>query len=180
MGENKLLIEIKGAPLIRKVVLAVQNSAAQPVVVVTGHDEKLVRVALADVKALFVRNPDYREGLSTSLRAGIHAVGDYEGAVIVLGDMPAISSSLIDRMIAAFDPQNGRCICVAVHNSRRGNPVLFARSFFDELQSVTGDIGARQVLARHTELVREVEAGDDGPLIDIDTPDALAAFLERQ
>ena len=175
MGHNKLLAEIHGEPLVRRVVKQIESSCARPIVVVTGHDQERVRAALAVTGATIVHNPDFSHGLSTSLRAGIRALGECDGAIILLGDMPAVSLSLIDRLIAAFGSTNGRSICVTVHNGQRGNPVLFGRMFFPELMTLSGDIGARHVVTKHARLVCEVEAEDDGCLIDIDTP----ADLER-
>jgi molybdenum cofactor cytidylyltransferase len=110
------------------------------------------------------------------LKAGIHAVpADCDGALVLLGDMPEISAVLIDRMIAAFSPADGRSICVAVHEQKRGNPVLWARRFFPEIEALSGDLGAKELIAAHDELVCDVEA-DGAVLRDIDTPDALAAL----
>jgi molybdenum cofactor cytidylyltransferase len=98
-----------------------------------------------------------------------------DGAIVLLGDMPEISSSLIDRMIAAFSPADGRMICVAVHENKRGNPVLWARRFFPDIEALSGDVGARELIAAHEELVCDVDA-DGAVLRDIDTPAALAAL----
>ena len=99
--------------------------------------------------------------------------------MILLGDMPDVSSELIDRLIAAFDPAEDRAICVAARLGKRGNPVLWARRFFPEMMALEGDVGAKHLIAAYDELVCEIEAGDDGPLIDIDTPEALAAYRAR-
>ena len=104
---------------------------------------------------------------------------DCDGAVILLGDMPDVSPALIDRLIAAFDPGEGRAICVATRHGKRGNPVLWARRFFPEMVAIEGDVGAKHLIAQYGELVCEVEADDDGPLIDIDTPQALEAYRAR-
>ena len=179
MGRNKLLAEIRGQPLLRRVIMSVEASAARPIVVVTGHDHESICAILAGTEAETVYNPAYRDGLSTSLRTGISKVGECDAAIILLGDMPAISSSLIDKMVAAYDPANGRAICVATCNGRRGNPVLFDRRFFPELMAISGDIGARNLMTRHQELACAIDADDDGPAIDLDTPEDLKLFLER-
>jgi molybdenum cofactor cytidylyltransferase len=137
-----------------------------------GEDE----AALAGLDVQFVRNIDYANGLSSSLKAGIRAVPQAcDGALILLGDMPEIASSLIDRMIAGCSPQDGRSICIAMHEHKRGNPVLFARRFFAEIEALSGDVGAKDLVARHEDIVCEFEAGA-AVLRDIDTPDALAAL----
>lgn len=179
MGSNKLLAQIDGEPLVRRVVRSVAASAARPVVVVTGHEHEVICTALAHAEILIVHNPDYRDGLSTSVRTGISKVAECDAAIIVLGDMPSVSSMLIDKMIAAYGSKKHNAICVATSRGRRGNPVLFDRSFFPELQMISGDIGAREIIRMHRPLVCEVDVDDDGPLIDLDTPEELERFLER-
>jgi molybdenum cofactor cytidylyltransferase len=102
-----------------------------------------------------------------------------DGALIVLGDMPSVTPALLYTLIAAFDPGEGRAICVATHAGKRGNPVLWARRFFPEMMAIEGDVGAKHIMAANDELVCEVEAPDDAPLIDIDTKEDLAAFTGR-
>jgi molybdenum cofactor cytidylyltransferase len=180
MGKNKLLAEIDGEPLVRRIVGAVEKSRASPIVVVIGHDHESISAALAGTDTTLVYNPDFRDGMSASLRTGIHAVSKSDGAIMLLGDMPGITACLIDRMIARFDCAEGRSICVTTYNGKRGHPVLFDRRFYPALQSISGDIGARQVVAANEEAVCEVEADDEAPLIDIDTPEDLARFVQRQ
>ncbi|HLY04907.1 MAG TPA: nucleotidyltransferase family protein [Rhizomicrobium sp.] len=179
MGNNKLLADIHGQPLVRRVVGSIEASAARPIVVVTGHDDELVGAALRGTEAAIVHNPAYRDGLSTSLRAGISVLTECDAAIILLGDMPAISPFVIDKMIAAYEPKKRNAICVAASRGRRGNPVLFDRAFFPELQTISGDIGAREIIRMHWPLVCEVDVDDDGPLIDLDTPEELEQFLRR-
>ncbi len=115
--------------------------------------------------------------MSASLKHGVSALPeDCDGAAILLADMPDVSAALIDRLIAAFDPAEERAVCVATRHGRRGNPVLWARRFFAEIAGLEGDVGAKALLSAYDELVVEVEAGDDAPLIDIDTKDALDAY----
>jgi molybdenum cofactor cytidylyltransferase len=124
-----------------------------------------------------VHNPDYEKGLSTSLRCGIAALpADADAALVCLGDMPKIEAGLLDRLIQAFNPVEGRAICVPTWRGKRGNPVLWGRQFFPEMAGLTGDVGAKHLMAEHPELVVEVAAGDDGVLADVDTPEALAAL----
>jgi molybdenum cofactor cytidylyltransferase len=180
MGRNKLLAELNGKPLLRHAVEAASKSSADPVIVVTGNEGEKVAAALAGLKVETVVNHDYANGLSTSLKAGIAALpADYDGTLVLLGDMPGVTSALLDRMIAAFSPADGRAICVATHGGKRGNPVLWARRFFPEILALEGDSGAKPLIAANGELVCEVEAADDGPLADIDTPQALAAYQSR-
>ncbi|HVZ70003.1 MAG TPA: molybdopterin-binding/glycosyltransferase family 2 protein [Rhizomicrobium sp.] len=180
MGENKLLVEISGQPLIRRTVEAVLASHASPVIVVTGRDADRVGAALSGLDVRLVKNDDFAKGLSTSLKSGVSSVpADSDGALIVLGDMPSVTPELLDTLIAAFNPAEGRAICVAAHAGKRGNPVLWARRFFPEIMAIEGDVGAKHIIAANDELVCEVESSTDAPLIDIDTKEDLAAFTAR-
>jgi len=175
-GPNKLLAELGGKTLVRIVTEQALASKAQGVIVVTGHQAEQVEKALQGLKVRFVRNPDFAEGLASSVKAGVAAVPDNaDGAVICLGDMPLISAHLIDRLIEAFAPDRGNLIAVPVSDGRRGNPVLWSRRFFNELMTLDGDIGARHLIARHSEAVAEVAVEGHGAFLDIDTPQALAA-----
>jgi molybdenum cofactor cytidylyltransferase len=175
-GPNKLLAELGGKPLVRTVTEQALASKAQSVIVVTGHQAEQVEKALQGLKVKFVRNPDFAEGLASSVKAGVAAVADNaDGAVICLGDMPLISSNLIDRLIEAFAPDRGHLIAVPVSDNKRGNPVLWSRRFFNELMTLNGDIGARHLIARHSEAVAEVPVEGFGAFLDIDTPQTLEA-----
>lgn len=176
MGRNKLLEPLAGKPLVRHATEAAAGSGASNIVVVTGNGAANVEAALKDLPVSFVYNPDFSKGLSTSLKRGLSALpDDCDAAVVLLGDMPTVGSALIDKLLAAFDPGEDRAICVATWHGRRGNPVLWARRFFPEMQAIEGDVGAKHLMSAYPELVCEVEAEDEAPLTDIDTPDALAA-----
>jgi molybdenum cofactor cytidylyltransferase len=180
MGENKLVAQWNGKAIVRCTVEAALASRADSVTVVTGHQSEAVGAALAGLDVRLAANPHYAEGLSTSLRAGLKAVPDSDGAIVLLGDMPEIAPALIDRMIAAFSPQEGRAIVLATHGGKRGNPVLWARRFFSDMGAVAGDAGAKHLIGDNEELVCEIEAGTGAVLSDIDTPDELAALRARK
>ncbi|HEY7386353.1 MAG TPA: molybdopterin-binding/glycosyltransferase family 2 protein [Beijerinckiaceae bacterium] len=175
-GPNKLLAEVAGKPLVRHAVGAALASKAAPVVVVTGHEAEKVATALAGLDVTLVHNPAYADGLSTSLKAGLARFGDeVDGALVLLGDMPRVTSGLLDELIDAFDPAGGALAVVPVRDTHRGNPVLFSKLFFPELQTLTGDVGARGLLGSHGEAVVEVPVSDEAAFFDVDTPEALAA-----
>jgi molybdenum cofactor cytidylyltransferase len=175
-GPNKLLEEINGKPLVRIVTEQVLESRARPVTVVTGHQRELVERALAGLAVKFVHNPDYAQGLSTSLKTGIAAVpAAADGAIVCLGDMPQVSAALIDRLVAAFNPTRGALIVVPTLRGKRGNPVVWSRRFFPGLVQVEGDVGARHLIGSYAEAVAEVPVEDAAALTDVDTPEALTA-----
>jgi molybdenum cofactor cytidylyltransferase len=179
MGANKLVLTLEGKPVIRHVLDAIADSRIATAFVVLGHEPEQVRVALAQADARFVVNTDFDGGLSTSLKAGLAALPpDIDGAMIFLGDMPDIDPALIDRMIEAFDPGRMQAIVVPKRKGRRGHPVLWGKGFFPLLlQETQGDSGARHLIGQYADWVAEIEAEDDGVLVDLDTPEA---FLRRQ
>jgi molybdenum cofactor cytidylyltransferase len=175
MGSNKLIAKIGSRPLVRIVAEAALASRVHRTIVVTGHRAEEVRAALKGLEVGFAHNPDYAEGLSTSLKVGTDRLGnDVDAAVVLLGDMPGIGATAIDRLIAAFDPAAGALIVVPTHAGKRGNPVLWSARFFDALRQVEGDVGGRHLLGIHSEAVVEVEM-DEAVTLDLDTPEALVA-----
>lgn len=172
--ENKLLSKIGGPPLVRLAVQAAVDSAANEVIVVTGHEAETIRAALTGLEVRFVHNPDYDNGLSTSLGAGIEAVGaDHSAAVVVLADMPRVTTGIIDALIESFHAEGGTAICRPVSGGKPGNPVLWPRAFFPEINKIQGDTGARALLKIYSDKVLGVDVGGDGIFIDIDTPEDL-------
>jgi molybdenum cofactor cytidylyltransferase len=176
---NKLLTAIDGTPMVRRAVEAATDSHAKPVIVVTGNEQGKVQAALRSSKVTFVHNPRFADGMSTSLQAGLAALpANVDGALVCLGDMPLVSAAALDRLIAAFDPLEGRAICVPTWNGKRGNPVLWDRRFFAAMADIAGDVGAKHLIGEHADLVAEVAMSDDAVLTDIDTPEALAALRQ--
>jgi molybdenum cofactor cytidylyltransferase len=177
---NKLLVEVDGVAMARRAVDAALASQAVATVVVLGNDAARVRRVLDGCQATIVDNPDFAAGLSSSLRAGVAALpADLDGVLVLLGDMPRVTPAHLDRLIAAFAPAEGRAICIPTHRAKRGNPILWDARFLPEMRALDGDQGARGLIGRHADQVCEVEMPDDGVLLDVDTPSALAALGER-
>ena len=172
MGEtNKLLAEVNGAPMVCWAVQTAVQSDATEVVVVTGHEADLVREAVSgfeqDLAVRFVHNPDYPEGLSTSLKAGIGAVSEnVSGAVVMLGDMPHVSAQTVNALIERFHAKSDNPICQPTFEGRPGNPILWPREFFSEILDIRGDTGARQLMQQYSEQVLRVDVDDGGILAD--------------
>jgi molybdenum cofactor cytidylyltransferase len=173
-GPNKLLAEIARRPLVRIAAEEALASRAGPVIVVTGHQRAEVEKVLAGLPVQLVHNPNFAEGLGTSLRAGIAAVpADADGAIVCLGDMPQVDRRLIDRLIGAFDPDRSALIVMPTFEGKRGNPVLWSRRFFPDLMAIEGDVGARHLIGRYGEAVVDVPVEGKAALVDVDTPEAL-------
>jgi len=180
MGRNKLLVNVGGKPLVRRVVETALASGAGRVIVVTGNDAENVMASLSNLPIVFAHNPHFHAGLSTSLKAGVKALPeDVDGALILLGDMPAVTPTLINTLIGKFEPDEDRAICVPTYNGKQGNPVLWSRHFFPDILALEGDVGAKHLIAENDDVVCQVATSDEAPLVDIDTQQALDAYLER-
>jgi molybdenum cofactor cytidylyltransferase len=172
-GPNKLLASFEGAPLVRRVAERILASRAGGTVAVVGHQADRIGEALSSLDLKLVHNPDYASGLSTSLRAGVEALpAAADGALIALGDMPAVSTPDIDRLIGAFAAAGGTSIVRATHDGKRGNPVILPRALFAEVTKLGGDTGARQIVEAGGAAVIDVELGAAASL-DVDTPEAM-------
>jgi len=175
-GPNKLLAEINRRPLVRIAAEEALASQAGPVIVVTGHQRERLEEALGGLDVMLAHNPDFADGLSTSLKVGIAAVpSDVDGVIVCLGDMPQVNAALIDSLLAAFDPEKGALVVAPTIHGKRGNPVVWSRRFFPELAALEGDTGARHLIASYPEAVAEVPLTSNAALVDVDTPDALKA-----
>ena len=173
-GPNKLLATVGGRPLVRIEAEAALASRADSLTVVTGHDAAAIEAALAGLDVRFVHNPDFAEGLSTSLRTGLRSLpAAADGVMVLLADMPGIGPDVLNRLMAAFDPGAGAEIVVPTWQGRRGNPVLWAARFLPLLEAATGDAGGRHLIDANRESVAFVAAGP-AVTADVDTPEALA------
>nr|WP_290738463.1 nucleotidyltransferase family protein [Amaricoccus sp.] len=178
-GSDKLLEPVAdGRPVLRAAAEAALASQADAAVVVLPPDADARRAALSGLGIAIVEAADAAEGMAASLRAGLRAVVDGADAVVVLlADMPEVAAGDVDRLIAAFDPAEGREICRATTaDGRPGHPVLFGRRFFETLAGLTGDRGAREVLRDAAEFVVDVPTGGRAAAIDLDTPEDWAVW----
>jgi molybdenum cofactor cytidylyltransferase len=172
-GPNKLMAHFSGKPLIRQTAERALASRAAGTIVVTGHQAVRIREALGGLDVKIAHNQDFASGLSASLKAGIAAIPpESAGALIVLGDMPVVSTADLDRLIGVFQKSGGGTVVRATHNGKRGNPVLLPRSLFGAVAQLEGDTGARHLVEAELMPVIDVEIGE-GAAIDVDTRDGL-------
>jgi len=181
MGRNnKLLLNVDGIPLVRKSAINILNSNVTSMTVVTGFDENKIVNALSGLNVNFVKNINFREGLSSSLKAGLANITPSPSAVIIcLADMPKIQPEHINQLIENFDPLKGWEICIPTNNGKRGNPVLIGSRFFPYIFETSGDFGAKQVMKQHSDKIVEVEIGTSDIHFDIDTQDEYENFTTR-
>ncbi len=169
-GKPKALVELHGERLADRGVALLRDGGAAPVIVVTGA----ARLDLAGPGVILVHNPAWRNGMGSSLAAGLQAVpADAPAAIIALVDQPLVSWRAVQRLISAY--HGGARVAVAGYHGAPRNPVLLAREHWAEVTRLAvGDVGARRFVRAHPELVTLVECGDIGDAADVDTQEDLA------
>jgi molybdenum cofactor cytidylyltransferase len=182
-GASKQLIRIEGRCLIQRALAAALESNLDRVLLVLGCEHERIRKSLGawtrHPKFDLLVNPDYRGGLSTSLKAGVTRIqGEFPAAMFLLGDQPLVDADLIDLLLARF-AESEKPICVPTHRGVRGNPVLFASDFYPAILNLTGDRGARDLIAAHPDMVLTVEIPDPHVFLDIDRPEDVEPIARR-
>ena len=175
MGRPKQLAELDGRPLLAHVLEAVEASPVDRVVVALGGaaDEVLDRVELGRAEPLVVEG--WAAGMGHVLASALaQAGGDWEAVVVLLGDQPLVPGRAVARVVEAWRAGAGPMV-TATYDGRPGHPKLFDRRLLPDLLRLTGDTGARDLLAAHPDRVHRVEVGDLGSDADID----VEADLER-
>ncbi len=171
---HKLLAEFDSQPLVRKCAEAAIGSNADAVVAVTGHRAAEVEAALVGLPLEMKRNEAFETGMASSIKTGLASLSGMDGLMILLGDMPGVTTADINEMVEAFRISHGTSIIRAVSGGKRGNPVILPRSVYSALNRLQGDIGARHIIEKGEVPVIDVEIGDAAHL-DVDTPDAIIA-----
>lgn len=175
-GSHKLLAEFDGVPLVRRSALTAMASGVSAVIVVTGHRRGDIEQVLGDLAGERVYNPDYASGMASSLVAGVgtRAAQRADGVLVMLADMPGVTSDDLNVLIAAFREAGGQAIVRAVSGGKRGNPVILPRSVLNAVMRLEGDVGARHIIETSGLPVIDVEIGEAAHL-DVDTPEAVVA-----
>jgi molybdenum cofactor cytidylyltransferase len=191
MGRNKLLLTFRDKPLVVHAVDTLLASKAGEIVVVLGHESEKVWSQLEDYagqvpsggqrrRVHLVKNPDYRDGLSTSVRAGVEAVSpEAEAIMICLADQPLLEPADVDRIIAAFATAKAehKMIVVPFFKEERGNPVILDASLRDSILGIVGDVGCKGVIKRFPEKVYAIEMENDHVVRDVDDVQAYERLV---
>ncbi|CAN7640601.1 molybdopterin-binding/glycosyltransferase family 2 protein [Rhizobium sp. LjRoot30] len=175
-GRHKLLAEFGGKPLVR---LSAETAIAAGIgrtIVVTGHRADEIAACLDGLDLTLAHNPDFAGGMASSLTTGLSTPGvaDADGVLVMLADMPGVTSADLRSLAQAFRGAGGRAIVRAVSNGKRGNPVILPRATYDALMKLEGDVGARHIVETCGLAVIDVDIGEAAHL-DVDTPEAVIA-----
>jgi molybdenum cofactor cytidylyltransferase len=180
MGRNKLLLDFKDKPLIAHAVDTLLRSEIDEVIVVLGHEAEKVGGKLQGRQVKLVHNPDYREGLSTSVRAGVEAVSrQADGIMIYLADQPLLEPAEVNHIVKAFTHAKAvnKGIVVPFFDGQRGNPVLLDSSYREAILGVVGDVGCKDVIKRYPDKVFIVEMESDHVVRDLDNMEEYEGVL---
>lgn len=189
-GRHKLLLPLAGRPVLAHVIDATLASQARPIIIVLGHQANQVRIHIAPYvehpNMILVENPDYLQGMSTSMHIGLRTLianeqapltSVVDSALIILGDQPLITPQMIDTLITTWRT-TGQHIIAPLYDGKRGSPVLFDASLFPELLAITGDEGGRSVIERHRQELATVKMDDPVANYDMDTWEAYQQVLQ--
>ncbi|HXG37824.1 MAG TPA: nucleotidyltransferase family protein [Bacteroidota bacterium] len=167
-GSPKQLLPFRGKPLIRHLTEVALQSKASDTYVVLGAEAKKISQELSGLPVRLIVNEEWQEGIGSSLRAGVQALPKTtEAALIMLGDQPLVTSAHLNSIIEAHQ-STGKPIVASAYSGTLGVPVIFARRFFPELQRLSGDTGAKQIIQNHSGEVAGIPFPDG--VVDIDTP----------
>jgi molybdenum cofactor cytidylyltransferase len=177
MGEPKQLMPLGSSTLVGQAIDNLLNASVDETIVVVGHKAEEITKAIATKPVKIMLNPNYRQGMSTSIIAGLILVDPKSQAVMLaLGDQPLVASQTINQLIEAFNNQN-KGIAVPTHQGKRGHPIIFAIRYKPELMELEGDIGGREILQRHPEDILEVAVDSESVITDINTQEDYQSQL---
>jgi molybdenum cofactor cytidylyltransferase len=180
MGRTKQLLPFRGKTILECVVDSALASALDCVIVVLGHEADKIELLLKDRDVKVVRNPDFAQGQSSSLKSGLQALGgETEAVLFLLGDQPLVTPEIIDRILAAYAASPSP-IVLPVCEGRRGNPVLFSREIFPRIEALGEDQGARPLFAEYAARIHKVPVADPAIHFDVDTEADYRRLLELE
>jgi molybdenum cofactor cytidylyltransferase len=175
MGRQKLLLDLRGKPVVRWSVESIL-SHVDDIVVVTGHEAEGVQAALSGLRVRFVANPNPEAGQGSSIAVGAAALPTSARAVVIaLGDQPRLPPDVVPALVETF-ARGGAAIVAPVYRGTQGAPVLFGTEVFPELRALSGDGGARTVVRARPDRVREIAFELPMP-DDVDTPEDYARLM---
>jgi molybdenum cofactor cytidylyltransferase len=175
MGRPKALVDLQGSTFVEHLIAATRHSRIALTQIVLGANAGAIREQLNSVAAEIVVNPDWPRGQLSSIQAAIRSLpkGQTEGLLICPVDHPLVSPALVATLISVFD-ETAKLIVLPKYRGRRGHPVLFRASLYEELLAAPPEVGARQVVWNHAADVAEVETEEEGVILNFNDPETLS------
>ena len=177
---NKLLLEKKETPIIKITLDNIKAAKVKEIIIVLGKNSKSFKNVIEDKSVKLFFNSNYKNGISSSIKKGIEKVDNScEGALICLADMPSIKTSTYNKIIDAFYKYKKQNI-IPYFNKKKGNPVLFSKSYFKYITNITGDVGARNLIRKYKKDFKKLTVTDVGILEDIDNKEQYYNFIRDE
>lgn len=168
MGVIKQLLPYENTFLLGSVIENIQEVLPEDIHVVLGAKAVEIKKALSNYTVTCHENPDYKNGLSTSIVCGVKALSYYDSILICLADQPKIDSLYFQELITVSQ-QNQECIIASKYGDKNGVPAIFPKSFYSRLITLQGDKGAKQLLNSELNFIKTISCSEK--LLDIDTPE---------
>lgn len=179
MGRTKQLLPFRGQTILEGVVDNALAASLHRLIVVLGHEAQTLAALLAGRNLTLVHNPHFAQGQSTSLKAGLQALGEEsDAALFLLGDQPLITPATIDLLLAAYAATPSPVV-LPVFAGKRGNPVLFDRETFAAIATITEDCGARSLFDHYAGRLLKIPVADPSIHFDVDTEDDYHRLMQN-
>lgn len=179
MGQLKQTLPWGEGILLEQVIKVHHQAGVTPISVVVGHEAQEIKARLSHLDVIWIDNPAYREGMGSSLRAGIKGLPrETTGVLLSLGDLPLIKPDTL-RQIMEIHRSKQAEIIIPVYQGKKGHPVFLGKGFFSQLLTVQGDMGARQIIKNNEDQVHYLNVKDKGIIQDIDDLDTYTR-LKRE
>jgi molybdenum cofactor cytidylyltransferase len=178
--ENKLLLPLNGDFVINRICHTVLNSGLKPVIVVTGFQHTQIEKALPKMIDHIAHNPNWEQGMAGSVYTGMSLLPDtIDGNMIVLGDMPLLTTHTLNQLIEQFCIHDGKQIIYPVYSGEQANPVIFPRKYFSEILSSKGDRGCKKVLNQYPDDAIGISIDSEEVILDCDNKDDYYSILSK-
>ena len=181
MGQPKQLLQFEGKSLVRRAAEAAVDSKARQTIVVTGAGSAAVDAELAGLAVMLVHNPEFAEGMSTSLQAGLRAVRpEVDAVVVLLADQPFVTPEIVDGLIDLYERTGAKIVRPRYGEAAGQSGALGPSGLFAELMEQEGDQGGRALLQKYRDEIAWLELPDQGQQTDVDTPEAYASLTGEE
>jgi molybdenum cofactor cytidylyltransferase len=180
MGSPKALLPYRGHTFLEHLIEATTHPRIGMRRIVLGAGAETIREKLGLAPSTIVFNENWQQGQLSSIQAAVRSLppGETEGLILCPVDHPLVSAKLVARLIAEFDA-SGKLIVLPTYNGKRGHPLIFRASLYEEILAASPEVGARQVVWNHTSDLLEVPTDEEGIILNLNNPDALKKALEK-
>jgi molybdenum cofactor cytidylyltransferase len=179
MGTPKALLPYRGSTFLEHLIEVTRHPRVGILRIVLGAGAEVIRDTLRLEEASVVINDEWEKGQLSSIQAAVRSLSaaGTEGMILCPVDHPLVSASLVARLIEEFD-SSGKLVVLPTYQGRRGHPLIFRASLYDELLEASAEVGARQVVWAHQEEVLEVATDEEGIILNLNDPETLRKALE--